>query len=108
MTKYRKLIEEYIEKYWTPSRTLCDFCHKDIKKVNKGNNTEIILDAKIGNHWGTDGDARTGYVLDICEECFEDKLKPAIEKEFSVSWRQYDVEDSNYRNSFSDYYENES
>lgn len=102
--KYRKLISETVEEHYEMTRIVCDLCKCDIRKKNKGGSTEITLDAKIGNHWGTDGDAREGYYLDVCEECFKDKVMPALENLEGVKWHEYNCDDQSLRLSISDYW----
>lgn len=113
MTKYRKKILEHVEvkETYKETRTTCDFCGRDVEKVSEKENgsydyTRIKVDAKIGATY-PEGDSRQGYRVDVCSECFIQKLIPAI-KSAGGEVHEYDVESSYYPNSsYPDYWVNE-
>lgn len=98
--KYRKLVKKHtkVAEHYEDTRTLCDFCNRDLDEVSKKASSfdysRIKLDAKIGSYY-PEGDTRSGYRLDCCIECFEDKLTPAIES-IGVKWQEYDPEMADY------------
>lgn len=105
MTKYQKKELETVKERWVESKTLCDFCNRDVDSLDDGNMTEIDIEAKIGSHYGDDGDARDGYRIDVCSECFYSKVKPAIES-LGVKWHEYNPEDT-YPGRYGHYFETE-
>lgn len=104
MTKYRKKVEEHVEEHWEEDKTLCDFCHRNVELVSGSSfdATEITLDAKIGPIY-PEGDTRTGYRIDCCEDCFEQKVKVAVES-LGVKWHEYSADESYVRSGPNDYW----
>lgn len=104
MTKYRKKVEEHVEEHWEEDKTLCDFCHRDVELVSGSSfdGTEITLEAKLGSIY-PEGDYRQGWRVDCCSDCFDGKVRPAIEA-LGVKWHEYSVEDSYVRSSFGNEY----
>ena len=90
--KTRKKIPAHIAERWQEDDPICDICKNTITKENYYDQSEINIDAKLGDFYPDGGDCRTGYRLDVCRECFEDKLMPLIEEAFGVKFAEYDVE----------------
>lgn len=92
----RKKIEKHVEEQIVEDYTVCDICGKKI--INRGYDAdEINIEGLIGSCY-PEGDCRTGYRLDICSDCFLDKIKPLIEQAYGIEFTKYNVE------SFTGYY----
>lgn len=69
------------------STYFCDFCNEEISSVPKhgtGSSTDATIELSY-SHWGEGGE----YLLvDICEECFLEKLVPLLENDFGVKFRE--------------------
>jgi len=72
--------KKYVEKI------ICDICKQEITDGNWECN-DIKVEANIGNVW-PEGDCRTLYLIDVCQNCFEDKLIPLIENTFDTKFRE--------------------
>ena len=87
--------EAHVKKYKYISKTICDICKRDIDDVLEDNydRSTVAIGAKLGSVY-PEGDFRTGYIIDCCSECFENKVMPLLIGELNVEFREYDVEDS--------------
>ena len=76
-------------------KTMCDICKKEVTTGYGGNDwhrfNETTIEAKIGDRY-PDCDCRTKYEIDICKDCFVDKLIPLLEKEFDLKFKEEDCE----------------
>ena len=72
-------------------KEICDICKKEIRE-GTFESSDIEIQAKIGEHC-PDGDFRTGYRLDVCKDCFLNKVKPLIESTFGIKFTKYDCDD---------------
>jgi len=102
--KYKKKFPEKIKSQYKQVGKICDICSTyaffDNWDTKSGNNSEITIEALIGNSY-PEADTRNGYAVDICPECFADKVKPAIEA-LGVKFKEFDAEDR-YFSEYSDY-----
>lgn len=88
MKTYRKLRVTRIE---YEAKIVCDFCHKEIKS-SYGDNDEVTIEAKVGNVW-PESDHRKVAELDCCIECFAEKVRPCVEKNLGVQFREHPAEE---------------
>lgn len=72
-------------------KEICDICKKEIRE-GTFDSSDIDIEAKIGDHY-PEGDFRRGYRLDVCKDCFVDKVMPLIESTFGVKFTEYDCDD---------------
>jgi hypothetical protein len=86
MKKLKKVQKEVevIDKY------TCDICECDMTDKEPYNSTETTIEAKIGNFF-PEGDFRKKYSIDVCGNCFEDRIIPLIESKFKIKFNQSDV-----------------
>ncbi len=75
----------------------CDFCGNDLAKQNPTSydRNEATIEALEGEYF-PEGDCRTRYNIDVCVECFLDKVKPAIEA-LGVKFREGSADDRYYK-----------
>lgn len=69
------------------STYICDFCKEEIpQEPQNGYGSSVDTTIQISySHWGEGGE----YLLvDICEECFLEKLVPLLENDFGVKFRE--------------------
>lgn len=86
-----KKIRKHIKEEVVIDKTFCDICKKEIKN-GSWEQTEIRIEAIIGYIY-PEVDTRTGCRIDCCKECWLNKIRPLIEKEFGVSFFEFDNED---------------
>ena len=86
-----KIIEAHIEKKEYVDRKICDICKEPIRN-GSWENSEVKLEATIGEVY-PETDCRNLYIIDVCQNCFLDKLKPAIEEKFNLKFREIDNEE---------------
>lgn len=72
--------------------TLCDICKEPIVNNDPYREDEVTIEAKIGRIY-PDGDSRDCFELDCCVDCFIDKVRPLLERELGVKFRERDAED---------------
>lgn len=73
--------------------TTCDICKQPIVGSNDPyRDDEVTIEAKIGNIY-PEGDMRTCAELDCCADCFADKVRPLLERELGVKFRERDADD---------------
>lgn len=74
-------------------KTICDICQKEVTTGYRDGHwhslNETIIEAKIGDKF-PECDCRTKYEIDICKDCFLDKLIPLLEKEFNLKFKEED------------------
>lgn len=68
--------------------TICDICKKPINSSGF-DCSEVEFNANIGDRY-PEGDFRTGYRLDICPDCFINKVKPLIEGTYNTKFTEYE------------------
>jgi len=71
-------------------KEICDICKKEIRNVND-DESDIEITARIGDRCNGE-DYRIGYRLDVCKNCFLDKVKPLLESTFNVEFTEYDCD----------------
>lgn len=81
----------------TLDKVICDICKKEGTNYwNEGNKwvkgnycvNNTIIEHKIGNDYGADGkDIITKY-FDICNDCFDNKVVPALESLGAVMYEE--------------------
>lgn len=69
----------------------CDVCGKEMKH----NYDEVEIEARIGDNF-PECDCRDGYALDVCAECFLEKVKPCLEESLGVEFQEFDSEEGRY------------
>lgn len=65
---------------------VCDICKKEIV-VHLFEKKDVKIRATIGETY-PEGDSATTYELEVCSECFQEKVKPLIEATFGVSFNE--------------------
>lgn len=65
----------------------CDVCNKDIKRKDAFDASITTVEAKIGEVY-PEGSFRKIYSIDICPDCFEDKLIPLVTTVLAVEWNE--------------------
>jgi len=86
--KNYKIIEKRPEVY--VDSITCDICKKEIKDSSYIRD-KITINARISDVF-PEGDFREIYLIDVCKECFFNKVKPLLENELKVKFRKHDVE----------------
>jgi len=76
--KYKKKFPQKIEERERHVKTVCDICEQEIKNIGYEYN-QIEINAKIGSMY-PEYDTRTEYQMDICKNCFLDKVLPSLQK----------------------------
>lgn len=83
--KIVKTVSKNIE-FEEVDKITCDICNEEID--NKGfDESEIEIRAKIGDVY-PEVDCRVGYIIDCCNYCFLNKIRPLIEKTFGTKFRR--------------------
>lgn len=73
--------------------TMCDICKQPIVgSSDPYRDEEVTIEAKIGNIF-PEGDHRECVELDCCANCFTDKVRPLLERELGVKFRERDADD---------------
>ena len=75
----------------------CDICKKKIKPKNNYDESFVNINAGIGENY-PDGDCRTGYIISCCPDCFINKVRPLLEKEFFILFQELRLEDNRFEN----------
>ncbi len=65
----------------------CDICGSDIRSPKGFDFSEAHIEAHIGNIF-PDNPCQIHYKLDLCRDCFENKVKPLIENEYNVEFQE--------------------
>lgn len=73
--RYRKNV---VRRTIAVSRTVCDFCKKTIEHKGTFNGDAVTIEAFRGCVF-PEGDARVVERVDCCDECWEEKVRPALE-----------------------------
>lgn len=60
-------------------KTTCDICNNEIKNLEFYKFDEVTISHRYGERWPEGGNSET-LDLDICPECFKNKILPFIEK----------------------------
>lgn len=94
--KKLKTIKKHIEKRVVVDKIICDICKKDIRHNCDScyESHEVEIQAKLGSTY-PEGDFREYYMLDCCDVCFVEKIKPLIEENLKVKFRK--MNDDDYR-----------
>jgi hypothetical protein len=83
-----KTYKEVIKKVLEIDEYKCDICDADMKnKIDYFQFNEITIEAKIG-YCFPEGDSRTKYSIDVCADCFVDKVIPLFKEELGVDFRE--------------------
>jgi hypothetical protein len=92
--RYKKKVSAHIEERVESSRETCDGCGKDLAdRESPHDATEITIEAKIGSFY-PEGDARTAYDVDVCSDCFVERIVPVLRAAgFNVRERDADDDD---------------
>lgn len=72
--------------------TLCDICKAPLVSNYSYREDEVTIEAKIGSVY-PEGDNRDCVELDCCVDCFTGKVRPLLERELGVKFRERDAED---------------
>lgn len=88
--RFKRNKREETREVWDTG-TICDICKKEIL-VRLFEKKDVDISATIGASY-PEGDSATTYELDVCAECFQEKVKPLIESTFDVSFNERDSDD---------------
>lgn len=83
-------MKKYEEKQVTRSLLVdhrCDICGADVRTPKGFDFSEANITASIGAIY-PEGAFQTHYTLDLCKDCFIDKVKPLIESTFNVEFHE--------------------
>ncbi len=84
-TTYKEVTKKVVDK----TTTICDFCKEEIK--NKDFRVDdATLECKVGYCYPEGGSATT-YIVDICPNCFIDKVKPWVESQ-GIEFREEEID----------------
>lgn len=90
--KKLKKINKTIEETTVVEKVICDICKKECHSNSVYEASKIQIEAQIGEVY-PEGDSRTLYIIDVCKDCFLDKIKPLIEENLGIKFRTLDSED---------------
>lgn len=84
--RYKKKVQRVVEERIARSRTVCDLCQEQItdRFDRRGSgkidwdDSEVTIEAALGDRYPDDADCRTFYEVDICPTCFIEKVVPAL------------------------------
>lgn len=91
--KKLKKIKETIKEHYKIDKEYCDICEKEYRHGYGYDCSGTTLKVKVGDSW-PEGDMRDTYELDLCVDCFLDKVKPLIEEEFNCEFLEGCAEDT--------------
>jgi hypothetical protein len=97
--KVIRIIPEHIKQREVVDNIKCDICNEKIVDRTGWSLNEIKINALIGDVY-PECDTRTGYIIDCCEGCFLDKIKPLIEKTFNIKFREVDSDEKGHEDFF--------
>ncbi len=89
--RYKRTIPRHVEEAVVSTRTTCDRCGRDVAEVRREPHRadEVTIEARIGSIY--EGcDDRSVYVADVCGECFEEVVLPAL-RDARVAVRMVDA-----------------
>ena len=66
--------------------TICDVCKREIAQEHY-RRADVDISAAIGDCY-PEGDLSTTYELDCCAQCFLEKVKPLLERELGLVFRE--------------------
>ena len=89
--RYKKVEVAHIEERIVDNGEFCDGCTKRINTLRCWTQDEITIGARLGKVY-PEGDQRRAYDLDVCAECFLEKVVPALAA-VGLTFRQRDVDD---------------
>jgi hypothetical protein len=90
--KILKTIPETVRQKTVVDKVICDICKNSIEPESNYDYSEVNIEAVLGSAY-PDSDCRTLYIIDVCPNCFMNKVKPLIEKEYGIEFREIDNED---------------
>lgn len=83
--KVLKKIPAHVEEKVVVDKVVCDICEGEIKHPS-WDDSKVRIEAVIGNRY-PECDCRDLYIIDVCPNCFLEKVKPLIEKTFNIEFR---------------------
>lgn len=79
-----------VEKFEVQDKAhICDLCKEAIPASRSWDRDERTLTYAEGAIY-PEGDMRTHHKLDVCGECFHEKLVPLLKREFGATFTEYD------------------
>lgn len=92
--RYKRKIVAHVEERVIDSRETCDSCGKEIDDgPGLYDLNEVAIEAKIGAFYPS-SDVRTIYEIDVCADCFTEKLLPLMRaNSFPVRERDAEIGD---------------
>lgn len=86
-----KTKEATVEQREYVSKVVCDICKQECKNGAWEYN-DIKVEASIGSVY-PECDTRTTYIIDVCKDCFLNKVITVLEKELKCTFREISTED---------------
>ena len=83
---YKEVTQRVIDK----TTTVCDFCKKQIKRKGFFDRSCATIEVESGEVYPEGGTIHK-YVVDICTDCFIDKVKPWVESQ-GIEFREEEIE----------------
>lgn len=74
--------------------TICDFCKNEIKRDSSFDRSSATIELESGMVY-PEGGTIEKYVVDICTDCFIDKVKPWVESQ-GIEFREEEIAAKNY------------
>ncbi len=69
----------------------CDFCNQDLDRQKSFQQNSATIEMYEGIYY-PEADCRTVTYLDVCTECFKEKIIPAVES-LKIKFRERDADD---------------
>lgn len=86
----KKFIKQRVVRIEHDTIVTCDVCRKPIQKVDVFDGNEVTVQALIGSVY-PECDSREVMELDCCVPCFVNQVRPLLERELGVKFRDREV-----------------
>lgn len=74
------------------NKIICDICKKDVKEAEESHTTdEMTMKARFYTCYDEYATWIDEYEINICSDCFMNKLKPLIEKTYNIEFREKNI-----------------
>ena len=92
--KFKRIVPVHVEEQTQVSRTVCDFCKKEIRQIRQPRHdaSEVRIEACLGNVF-PEGDFLQREEFDCCASCWREKVGPALTALAGAPPRKHDNED---------------
>jgi hypothetical protein len=74
----------------TDKTTICDFCQKEIRRISHFDRSSATIEVESGEVY-PEGGTIYKYVVDICTDCFIDRVKPWVESQ-GIEFREEEID----------------